>query len=285
MRILGAILLIAGFLLCLTILWAAIGFLGMGLGLICLLIAERRQEQLKQRTLPQMPSLQREVAQAIPEQEVASNAMPSGLPTTEQHPPYAGGFVSPILSRRSSFEEEDRHAARRMATARSYAVEGRRLIAKDDADIPRLANITKPSRTEHAGPLAATAPPAATSPPNSPRDTVSPGDRFGRVASRGQSDISNRPPTSPAPKASATTAAASREVRTDGQQAQATGQRASHSADAGFRRAGVGEKAGAATLANGESALRRPASDAEDVRNLAELLSNIARSVPGAERS
>jgi hypothetical protein len=58
-RILGAILLTAGFLLCLTILWAAIGFLAMGLGWLCPLIAEQRQEQLKKLTLPQMPSLQR----------------------------------------------------------------------------------------------------------------------------------------------------------------------------------------------------------------------------------
>jgi hypothetical protein len=287
MRILGAILLIAGFFLCLTILWAAIGFLAMGLGLICLLIAERRQEQLKKRTPSQLPGLQREAAQAIPEEEVASNAVPPELPKTEPHPLYPGGSVGPMLSRRSSIQSEDCHAAEPMVTARSYGAEGRRLIAMDDADIPQLVNVTKPSsRTGYAGPLAVAAPPATTSPdagreaPDASRETVDPGDRLGRAASRRQSHISNRRPASPAPKAAATTAIASREVRPNSLEAQAAG----HSADAGFRRAGVQEGAGAVTSAKGESAPRRPATDAEDVRNLAELLSNIARDLPGAER-
>jgi len=150
-----------------------------------------------------------------------------------------------------------------------------------------LVNVTKPPRTAYAGPLAAAAPPAATSPdasrgaPDASRDTVSPGDRLGRVASRRQRNISNRPPASPAPRAATTTAAGSREVRSNSQQAQLAG----HFADAGSRPAGVGEAAGAVTSAKGESARRGPVTDAEDVRNLAELLSNIARDLPGAERS
>lgn len=46
MRFSGAVLLIGGFLLCVSIVWAAIGFLMMGFGLICLLIAERRNKRL-----------------------------------------------------------------------------------------------------------------------------------------------------------------------------------------------------------------------------------------------
>ena len=46
MRITGWVLLIAGLLLCVSISWAAIGFLFMGLGLICLLIAEQRNRRL-----------------------------------------------------------------------------------------------------------------------------------------------------------------------------------------------------------------------------------------------
>jgi hypothetical protein len=42
MRIAGAFLLVGGFLLCVSIVWAAVGFLMMGFGLICLLIAEQR---------------------------------------------------------------------------------------------------------------------------------------------------------------------------------------------------------------------------------------------------
>jgi hypothetical protein len=44
-RITGWVLLIAGFLLCVSIFWAAIGFLFMGLGLICLQIAEQRNRR------------------------------------------------------------------------------------------------------------------------------------------------------------------------------------------------------------------------------------------------
>jgi hypothetical protein len=44
MRLLGLVLLIAGFLLCVSIVWAALGFLMMGFGLICLLIAERNRQ-------------------------------------------------------------------------------------------------------------------------------------------------------------------------------------------------------------------------------------------------
>jgi hypothetical protein len=45
MRIAGAFLLVGGFLLCISIVWAAVGFMMMGFGLICLLIAERRKRR------------------------------------------------------------------------------------------------------------------------------------------------------------------------------------------------------------------------------------------------
>jgi hypothetical protein len=44
MRVLGATALIIGFLLCVSIAWAAIGFFAMGFGLIFLLIAEEREK-------------------------------------------------------------------------------------------------------------------------------------------------------------------------------------------------------------------------------------------------
>ena len=47
---LGSVLLIVGFLLCVSIAWAALGFLMMGLGLICLLIAEERKKKLERLT-------------------------------------------------------------------------------------------------------------------------------------------------------------------------------------------------------------------------------------------
>ena len=45
MRFVGWLLLIVGTLLCVSIVWATIGFLMMGLGLMCLLIAEKRTKR------------------------------------------------------------------------------------------------------------------------------------------------------------------------------------------------------------------------------------------------
>src|SRR5438445_2093381 len=46
MRVAGTILLLGGFLLCVSIVWAAVGFPMIGIGLVCLLVAERRKKQL-----------------------------------------------------------------------------------------------------------------------------------------------------------------------------------------------------------------------------------------------
>src|SRR5437016_6075727 len=45
MRIAGTILLLGGFLLCVSIVWAAVGLPMIGFGLVCLLIAERRKKR------------------------------------------------------------------------------------------------------------------------------------------------------------------------------------------------------------------------------------------------
>ena len=55
MRFLGAVLLVGGFLLCLSIVWAAIGFLMMGFGLICLLVAERKNKHSSDGNRSQQP--------------------------------------------------------------------------------------------------------------------------------------------------------------------------------------------------------------------------------------
>jgi hypothetical protein len=47
MRLVGAGLLVGGFLLCVSIAWAALGFLMMGGGLICLLVAEERSKRAR----------------------------------------------------------------------------------------------------------------------------------------------------------------------------------------------------------------------------------------------
>ena len=47
MRLIGYALLVGGALLCISIVWAAIGFFMMGLGLICLLIAQERNKRFQ----------------------------------------------------------------------------------------------------------------------------------------------------------------------------------------------------------------------------------------------
>ena len=47
MRVLGAVLLVGGFLLCVSIVWAALGFFMMGAGLLSLLVAEERSKRLQ----------------------------------------------------------------------------------------------------------------------------------------------------------------------------------------------------------------------------------------------
>ncbi len=269
MRILGAIFLIAGFLLCLTIVWAAIGFLAMGLGLICLLIAERRQEQIKQRPLPQTSNSRQEAEKAIPEQKVGSSAEAPELPKAERHPPYPGDSRSPALSRRSSSEEEDRLAANKGMVAagrRPHAAEGRRLIAKGRADASR----------------ATTAISLATSPeivgaPAVPKNENSAA-RLGSAASSGRS---NRPLASPSQSIAATRGAPSTETPPNRQEAKTATRSASHSMDAGVELAREG--VGTVTSVEGDPVLRKPLTDAEDVRDLAELLSKITRPVPSGE--
>jgi hypothetical protein len=52
MRLAGAVLLIAGFGLCISIVWAAIGFIAMAFGLICLLIAEEKTNRARKLASP-----------------------------------------------------------------------------------------------------------------------------------------------------------------------------------------------------------------------------------------
>jgi hypothetical protein len=59
MRSLGTVLLIVGFLLCVSIAWAALGFLMMAFGLICFLIGERKNKQFASGTTTSQRPLSR----------------------------------------------------------------------------------------------------------------------------------------------------------------------------------------------------------------------------------
>ena len=59
MRVAGWILLIAGALLCVTLVWATVGFLLMGVGLLSLLVAENRRRRVSVTTLGRAPADER----------------------------------------------------------------------------------------------------------------------------------------------------------------------------------------------------------------------------------
>ena len=83
MRPFGFVLLVVGFLLCLSIVWAAIGFLMMGFGLICLLIAERRGKRPPEPDeFDLSPAAQKHAA---PRQD---NAVPGKQPATLLEPTF-----------------------------------------------------------------------------------------------------------------------------------------------------------------------------------------------------
>lgn len=116
MRIVGAVLLIAGFLLCLTIVWAAVGFLAMSLGLLCLLIAERKQ-QTTQRALHDNPIENPATSASTLDTPVVSVAAPSEMPEVPPRLPEPGGSAVQIPPRGSTGEGAPRRVAARKVTA------------------------------------------------------------------------------------------------------------------------------------------------------------------------
>jgi hypothetical protein len=144
MRILGTLLLFGGFLLCISIAWAAVGFLMMGFGLICLLVAERRK---KRSTAPpallskvadrrrEPPPLQidkqappAELAPTPPSSRIDSRPAPSSLPEPRQPKP-------PKPARISRKEQPDRR--RNAPDAIPYDLEKWHALVRSDADISR----------------------------------------------------------------------------------------------------------------------------------------------------
>jgi hypothetical protein len=94
MRIGGAFLLVCGSLLCLTVAMAAIGFVAMGLGLICFLIAEERD---KRATLapPAVPVEQAHGQDQDQKPDVPVLASPPETQETDQAPVAAVAVVAP----------------------------------------------------------------------------------------------------------------------------------------------------------------------------------------------
>jgi hypothetical protein len=157
MRILGTLLLLGGFLLCISITWAAVGFLMMGFGLICLLIAERRKKPSTAApgALPdaavgrrEPPPLQIDKHAQPPEPVEASadrivpQQAPSSLPGPRQPKP------TRILRK----QQLDRR--RNEPDAIPYDLEKWHALVKSDADISRSVDALRPFGKKYVDQLA-----------------------------------------------------------------------------------------------------------------------------------
>jgi len=160
MRIAGTFLLLGGFLLCISIVWAAAGFLMMGLGLICLLMAERRKKPSTASPGPladaavrrrEPPPLQAE-KHAQPAEPV--EASPSGigsrqasssLPEPRQPKPPKPALVSRKERPDGRPNELDPNA---------YDLEKWRALVKSDADISRSVEAVLPFGKKYVDQLA-----------------------------------------------------------------------------------------------------------------------------------
>jgi hypothetical protein len=108
MRLLGFVLLIAGFLLCVSIVWAALGFLMMGFGLICLLIAERNRKRAPIPNVSDPVSVPPIDAAPRPDEIVARQAPAVFLEPTFAVAPSGAGFSSQLDIGDPLVPEEDR---------------------------------------------------------------------------------------------------------------------------------------------------------------------------------
>ncbi len=160
MRIAGTFLLLGGLLLCISIIWAAVGFMMMGCGLICLLIAERRKKHstappgllsdaLDRRREP--PPLQIDKrAQPAELVEASSSKIepqtaPSSFPEPRQPRPPQPALISPRDQPARRPNEPD---------TIPYDLEKWRALIKSDADVSRSVEALQPFGKKYVDQLA-----------------------------------------------------------------------------------------------------------------------------------
>jgi hypothetical protein len=160
MRIVGTFLLLGGFLLCISIVWAAVGVLMIGLGLICLLIAERRKKQstaplgalsdeVGRRREPPPLQIEKHAQSAEPVEAspswIDSGQAPSSFPEPrQQKPPMPAPVSRKELPERRPNEPEPN----------AYDLEKWRALVKSDADISRSVEAVLPFGKKYVDQLA-----------------------------------------------------------------------------------------------------------------------------------
>jgi hypothetical protein len=129
MRILGWLLLVGGFLLCASILWAAPGFLCLALGLIFLQIAERKRRRAK------------------------SAAAPSDQSEPQIEPPPLQELTRAVVPPKA--DEQQRESPGKARGIPSYDKQRWRALLSSDADISRLAAALAPYGQKYVDEFAA----------------------------------------------------------------------------------------------------------------------------------
>jgi hypothetical protein len=110
---LGSVLLIGGFLLCVSIVWAALGFFMMGLGLICLLIAEERNKRFQKLTSSRFDELH-------PREEPRLSPEPAALVSSKDEPPNSVSYSFDHEEKWKSLVENDPDLGRLVAVLVPY---------------------------------------------------------------------------------------------------------------------------------------------------------------------
>jgi hypothetical protein len=137
MRITGWVLLVVGVLLCVSIAWATIGFLMMGLGLICLLAAEDRKKRVTRVT---------EFAAAFSEPRFQEARDPLHFPL----PPLVAPIGVPSMAAIAALAIEQVRQGHS-----SYDVEKWNGLVAHDPDIAQLVEVLAPHGQQYVDELAA----------------------------------------------------------------------------------------------------------------------------------
>jgi len=134
MRIIGTCLLIFGCFLTLTVVWAAIGFLMMGFGLICLLVAEHETNDVLRVLANQREAAQRErIPVAAPTAKVDQNALPPGT---------ANKIRGQLSSMRMSLPEDAAQPG--FAANTGHDLKNWQLLPESDQDLARTVEVALP---------------------------------------------------------------------------------------------------------------------------------------------
>lgn len=145
MRFAGWLLLIVGTLLCVSIVWATIGFLMMGLGLICLLIAEKRTKRATAVARPPGKATKPPATAREPRfQPVEIRAVAASLPEPRATSAARAARAAVVTSTIARIRQE--HS--------SYDAEKWNALVGSDPDIARLVEALAPYGRQHVDELA-----------------------------------------------------------------------------------------------------------------------------------